>query len=102
MTRAAHRVRVEDLVGRKVRTKEGRVVGRIEEMRAERREDGECEVLEFHLGAGALLERWAIAPRAWFGWRAAVLVARWDQVDISRPETPVLTCAPGQLWRMPP
>jgi hypothetical protein len=92
-------VRLEDLVGRKVRTEEGHVVGRIEEVRAERREDGEHEVTEFHLGTGALLERWAIVARA-LGRRPTVIVARWDQLDISRPASPALTCPPGELKRI--
>jgi hypothetical protein len=92
-------MRLEDLVGRKVRTLDGQVVGRIEEMRGEMRNDGMREVTEFHLGPGALLERWAVGGRL-FGPRAMVLVARWDQLDLSRPETPTLTCAPDELKRV--
>lgn len=88
-------VRVEDLVGRPVRDGGGRVVGRIEDVRVERR--GEAyEVVEYRLGAGALLERFALVRR-WFGRRPAMLVARWDQIDVGRPESPRLTCAAEEL-----
>ncbi len=88
-------VRVEELVGRRVCAADGRAVGRIEDVRAERR--GEVyEVVEYRLGAGALLERFALVRR-WFGRRPATLVARWDQIDVRRPEAPRLTCAVEDL-----
>ena len=73
------------------------VGGRIEEVRARRRGD-EYEVTEYHLGPGALLERFALARR-FFGRPVPMLIARWDQVDIHRPETPVLMCAIDELKR---
>lgn len=88
-------VRVEELVGTKVRDGGGRVVGRIEDVRAERR--GEVyEVVEYRLGAGALLERFALVRR-WFGRKPVMLVARWDQIDVGRPESPTLTCTVDEL-----
>ena len=47
---------VEHLLGRRVVDIDGRVVGRLEELHAEVVE-GELVVTEFHIGAGALLER---------------------------------------------
>jgi hypothetical protein len=47
---------VEHLLGRRVLDADGRIVGRLEELRAEAI-DGELVVTEFHIGAGALLER---------------------------------------------
>ena len=47
---------VEHLLGRRVVDVDGRVVGRLEELRAEII-DGETVVTEFHIGTGALLER---------------------------------------------
>jgi sporulation protein YlmC with PRC-barrel domain len=88
-------VRVEDLVGRRVSTADGTVVGRIEEIRARRRND-EHEVTEYLLGTGALLERLALVQRL-FGRRRRTLVARWDQIDISRPDKPTLTCGVDEL-----
>jgi hypothetical protein len=91
-------VRVEDLVGRRVRDARGRSVGRIEEIRAERRADGTHEVVEYHLGTAALLERLAIVRRL-LGRTPQMLVVRWDQLDLRHPEAPVLTCAAGELER---
>ncbi len=89
MSRARRRVNVEELLGRRVRTPDGRVAGRIEEIRAERRGDA-YEVTEFLLGPGALVERLAIVARRR---KARPLVVRWDQIDVSRPSRPVLTAA---------
>ncbi len=96
MTASRRTVRVEDLLGSRVRTSDGRTVGRIEEIRAERRAGGEHEVVEYHLGPGALLERFALARRM-LGRRPQMLIVRWDQIDIRRPEAPVLTCAVEEL-----
>ncbi len=90
-------VRLQDLLGSRVRTRDGRVVGRIEEVCAERRDDVH-EVTEYHIGAGALLERWGMVRRL-LGKRPGLLVARWDQIDITAPESPVLTCSPAELRR---
>ena len=55
MTRRGRFVYLDDVLGQRVRTADGRVVGRIEEVRAERRANGDHEVVEYHLGSGALL-----------------------------------------------
>jgi hypothetical protein len=88
-------VRVEDLIGQRVRERSGRVVGRIEEIRAEQRGD-RYEVTEYHLGTGAMLERLAII-RPLFRPRSDAIIARWDQIDIQRPDAPVLTCPIEEL-----
>lgn len=88
-------VRLEDLLGRRVRTADGDVVGRIEEVRATRRHD-EHVVTEYLLGPGALLERLALVQRL-FGRRSRTLIARWDQIDIHRPDRPMLTCTVNEL-----
>jgi hypothetical protein len=88
-------VHLEDLLGRRVETENGALVGRIEEVRAERR-GNDYEVTEFLLGSGALVERLSIVTRV-FGSRPRTLVARWDQIDISRPTAPRLTCAIDDL-----
>ncbi len=97
MTRRSRIVRVEDLLGQRVRTAAGDVIGRIEEIRAERHGD-DHEVTEYLLGRGALAERFAIAPR-FFGRPPTKRVARWDQLDIRRPDRPVLTCPVEELKR---
>jgi hypothetical protein len=88
-------VRVEDLIGQRVRERSGRVVGRIEEIRAEQRGD-RYEVTEYHLGTGAMLERLAIIGHL-FRPRSDAIIARWDQIDIQRPDAPVLTCPIEEL-----
>jgi len=88
-------IRVQDLLGRAVRTDRGRVVGRIEEIRVAKH--GEAyEVTDYLLGTGALFERMAVATR-WLRRRPKRIVARWDQVDVSRPDAPTLLCAPEEL-----
>jgi hypothetical protein len=100
MTASGRRiVRLEDLIGRRVRTADGRVVGRIEEVCAERRADGNHEITEYHLGPGALLERLGIVRRSPGRRRLHMLVVGWDQLDIHRPEAPTLTCSPEELER---
>lgn len=87
-------VRVEDLIGQRVRERSGRVVGRIEEIRAERRGD-RYEVTEYHLGTGAMLERLAIVRHLFRP--SDTIIARWDQIDIQHPDAPVLTCPVAEL-----
>jgi hypothetical protein len=97
VARKASELRVEQLLGRKVRDRDGHVVGRLEEFRATRHGDA-WEVSEFDLGPTALLERLAIRH---FGWvsrkRPAGYRARWDQIDLSDPEQPRLTVAVEEL-----
>jgi len=90
-------VRVEDLIGQRVRERSGRIVGRIEEIRAERRGD-RYEVTEYHLGSGAMLERLAIVGHL-FGRQSDPIIARWDQIDVQHPDAPVLTCPVEELKR---
>jgi hypothetical protein len=94
MTRG-HVVRLEDLLGRKVVASNGRRVGHIEELCVERH-DGEYQVMEYRLGTGALLERWSVA-RNLFGIRGRKLIAKWNQIDISNPERPHLTCPLAEI-----
>ena len=92
--------RVELLVGRKVRAGDGRVVGRIEEFRAEREHDYYV-VTEFHLGPSALIEALAVrhfgftVPGRVHGYRV-----RWDQLDLSDQEHPRLTCPVEEVERI--
>jgi len=82
--------RVELLLGRKVRTLDGSVLGRIEEMRAEREHDYYV-VTEFHIGPTALIERLAVRhfgftlPGRVHGYRV-----RWDQLDLEDENVPRL------------
>jgi sporulation protein YlmC with PRC-barrel domain len=78
---------LHDLLGRRVVDAKGEPVGRIEEVRAERRGD-DLEIAEYLLGPGALRQRLAMTFRR--GPRP--IAVRWDQMDISDPEHPRLTC----------
>jgi hypothetical protein len=89
-----HTVGVEELIGVKVRARNGQVVGHIEEVEAERTE-GAWLVTAFLLGQGALRERLSIARR--LARDKPTIVVRWDQIDLSRPDRPVLTCPTSEL-----
>ena len=92
--------RVELLLGQKVHAPDGRVVGRIEEMRAERENDY-WVVTEFHLGPTAVIERLAVRhfgltlPGRAHGYRV-----RWDQIDFTDARHARLTCAIEELERI--
>jgi hypothetical protein len=91
-------VRLDLLMGHRVRDVEGRVVGRLEEVRMERR-GADWVAVEFHLGAGAALERYSASvfglPRnAQRGWAAT-----WEQMDWTEPRTPRLRCRRDELRR---
>jgi len=88
-------VHVEDLLGRAVTSADGRRVGRIEEVVAERR-GHEHEVAAYLLGPGALLERLGVLHRL-LGRKPRTCRVRWDQLDISSPDRPRLTCSPEEL-----
>jgi hypothetical protein len=93
-------IRAELLLGRRVRSLEGRVVGRIEEMRAQREHDY-WVVTEFHIGPDALVERLAVRhlglalPGKAHGYRV-----RWDQIDLDDPDRPRITCPVEELERL--
>jgi sporulation protein YlmC with PRC-barrel domain len=91
-------VRVELLLGRRVRDSQGRVVGRIESIHA-RWADKNCLVEEYHLGPGAALERFGISAARMVGLRLAPKPVRvpWDQLDLSDPENPRLRCSREEL-----
>jgi sporulation protein YlmC with PRC-barrel domain len=93
MTRELH---LELLLGRPVRARNGRRIGRIEEVCA-----GEHETVEeFLVGEKALLERLAALglfppPRRKTGYRI-----RWDQLEWSDPYNPRITCSVEDLQRL--
>jgi hypothetical protein len=89
---SAPEVRLELAVGRRVRAKNGRSIGRLEEVRA----------TEFLIGPGAFLERLGMHARSLFGFAIHPhgYRARWDQVDLSDPRRPRLTCPLEELARL--
>ena len=87
---------VEQLLGTKVRDGDGNVIGRIEEIRAERTDDA-CYVDSYLVGASAVVERLS----AWSLIRpikrmlksehiVSVLEVPWQDLDLSEPKRPVL------------
>jgi hypothetical protein len=96
-------VHLELLVGRRVRAKNGRPVGRLGEVCAERRGQ-ECLVTEYHIGTEALLEGLLAGAMSVFGMarRTSGRRARWDQLDVSDPDRLRLTCPLKELEELDP
>lgn len=92
---AGRTIRLEDLVGSVVVAGNGRRVGHIEEIRSERHH-GEDQIVEYVLGSGALRERWSIV-RTLFPNHSKQRIVRWDQLDISDPDHPRLTCSVDEI-----
>lgn len=89
---------LETLVGRTVRDVNGRPVGRLEEVCAtDARSDH--RVTDYLIGASGWLARMHVRrlrhPHRVHGWRA-----RWDQMDLSTPGRPRLTCTREELERL--
>ena len=94
-------IHVELLLGEKVFALNGRVIGRLEEIRTEINK-GHFFVSEFLVGKYAALERLA----AWRIGRALLRVLgkrkegyriRWDQIDITDPAHPRVLCDVDEL-----
>ena len=87
---------VESLLGAKVRDTNGKVVGRIEEIRAERTDDA-CYVDSYLVGASAVIERlsaWTLVRPIKRMLRShdieSVVEVPWKDLDLSDPKRPVL------------
>ena len=94
--RPAHRLRevyVDELLGRRVLAGNNQTIGRLEEFRL----DDEGVVTEYVIGVAGLAERLGVGVRLLIGGRGHGYVARWDQLDISNPRFPRLTCPVGEL-----
>lgn len=87
-------VHLELLLGREVRARNGRRIGRLEEVRGGEHE----QVLEFLVGEGALLER--LAALGIFRWRKKGYAIRWDQLDWSDLEKLRLKCGVEELTKL--
>ena len=75
-------IRMQELLGRRVRDAAGEVVGRIEAIHAVC-SSGTCLIEEFGLGTGALLARFGIAA-------AEPHRVSWQDLDLSDPRRPRL------------
>ena len=91
------KVHLELLLGREVHDSEGKRMGRILSVTAERQGD-DCVVQEFLLGPAALLRRLGISTLHVIGVpRRKPLAVPWDQLDLSDPERPCLRCRGDEL-----
>jgi sporulation protein YlmC with PRC-barrel domain len=100
---AARELNVELLLSRRVYALNGRRIGRIEEIRAEKR-GREWYVTEYLVGGYALFERlagWVIgrAILNTVGMRASGRGYRvpWNELDLSDPDRPRLKCSVSSL-----
>jgi hypothetical protein len=89
-------VRLDRLLGRRVLAANNQPVGRLEECRADRRGSGYA-ITEFVIGVAGLFERLGVGAKLLFGRRGGGYIARWDQLDLSDPDHPRLTCAVEEL-----
>ncbi|MGE5524427.1 MAG: hypothetical protein ACM3SS_11990 [Rhodospirillaceae bacterium] len=97
-------VNIELVLSCRVYDRDGRrSIGRLEDVLTET-ERGRTYVMEYHVGAYALLERLA----AWHIGRAVLGAlgqrrgyrVRWDQLDLSDPRAPRLCCDVSELKRL--
>jgi len=94
-----HTLRLDRLIGRRVLTVNNRSLGRLEECRVERRGSA-WVVTEWVVGSAGLLERLGLGARLVIGLsRRASYIIRWDQLDLSDPEKPRLSCPIDDLRR---
>jgi hypothetical protein len=92
------RVRIDDLLGAKVRDANGRVVGRIFEIQAEK-EGSDLVLVAYYLGPAALLDRMGVSVLTLVGLaaRRAPRKVPWDQLDISDVSAPKLVATDTAL-----
>jgi hypothetical protein len=87
---------LDELLGRMVVAGNNRPVGRLEEFHCEQREDY-FHIIRFVLGSAGLMDRLNVGVRALLGKSGGGKVASWEQLDISDPEHPRLTCSADDL-----
>jgi hypothetical protein len=92
----APEVRLDRLLGRQVLGPNNQRVGHLEEFRAEERGNG-LIITEYVIGMAGLAERLGVTIKLLFGRSTGGYVARWDQLDISDPLHPRLTCPESEL-----
>jgi sporulation protein YlmC with PRC-barrel domain len=88
---AAQKVHLELLVGKLVRDADGKRVGRIRSVHAEKEGD-DCVVRHYELGGAAMLHRLGLSTLRLVGWplHREPRKIPWDQMDLSDPERPKL------------
>lgn len=93
-------LRLDRLLGRRVLARNNEVVGRLEELRAEKHGSGAI-VAEYVIGRAGLVERLGVGMRLLIGrHHADGFIARWDQLDISDADHPRLLCPLEELRKL--
>jgi len=93
-------LRLDRLIGRQVLTANNRSLGRLEECRVARRGSA-WVVTEWVIGPTGLFERLGLGARLLLGTvNGRSFLARWDQLDLTNPDRPRLTCAVEDLRRV--
>jgi hypothetical protein len=96
---ATSAVRLDRLIGRQVLTANNQPVGRLEEFHVEVRGDA-CQITDYVIGASGLFERLHIGIKLLIGRRSGGYLAHWDQLDVSDPDHPRLTCRLDELRQL--
>ena len=98
-------IRLERLLNRRVVDPDGRALGPLEEVRIEER-DGEAFVVEYRVGAFAVLQRLAgssfrqsLLRSIGLAQKRGTYVVPWEQMDLCDPLRPRLRCAAATLRR---
>jgi hypothetical protein len=92
-------LRLDRVLGREVYGTDNRRVGRVEEFRARKHGAG-FSVAEYVIGVAGLMERLDLGARLLVGRRREGYVARWDQLDLTDPDRPRLTCPVSELQKL--
>jgi hypothetical protein len=92
-------LRLDRLLGRQVLAANNQPVGRLEEFRAEK-QGRDLVITGYVIGGAGLFERLHVGVKLLFGGHTGGYVARWDQLDISDPEYPRLTCQVQELEKL--
>ena len=98
MSSTGHReLRLDEVLGRRVRARNGAAIGRLEEMRCTG--DGPCEITEYVIGLAGLFDRLHLL-RAVLGLQPRGYIATARQIDLTDPSRPLLTCDLTELRRL--
>jgi len=95
-------IMLQHLIGSQVFAPDGKTIGRIEEVVADKVGD-DLLVREYHIGAFALLERFSAGEigrsllRFVGARRGEGLAVPWDNLDLTSPEKPKLLCSVDAL-----
>lgn len=93
-------LRLDRLLGRRVLGRNNESIGHLEEFRAEKHGSG-ATITGYVIGRAGLVERLGVGVRLLLGQpKASGWFARWDQLDISNPDRPTLTCTTDDLQKL--